>query len=422
MTMQIADLKKQNQQQPLENVKKERSIFELLEDPRVAKGMGAVATQFLTPDRFLRLAVNAIKKTPLLAQCDPKTVLGSFMTSAALGLEPNTVMQQAFLIPYKKRANIDGEWVDVYECNFQIGYRGFVTLAHRSPYVDSLEAEAIHKGDHFKHMKGSKSFLEYEKALMERGDLIGAFCFSKLASGAEAATVLPLDELMKIRSRSETYNALVRNVENAKAGKDREKAEQKLADTPWVLWEDDMCAKSAIKKHCKQLPLSPDDAMSTAAKLDGDDGNVIDMATMADPDVVRAVMADGGEIVESGAPSMATQMLEQNESPTLSQNIRPLREATTVEVNRDTGTNNQQTAAAQQRQAAGDHGPTVSEVRSRLQRATDIDVLDADADLIRTVPLEEQQALTDLYRERRNALANPEPTARRPQPRQMNIE
>lgn len=275
-----------------------KSIFDLLSDERTKKGIQAVAGQFLTPDRFLRLAINAIHKTPRLAECNPRSVLGAFMASAALGLEPNTVQQQAFLIPYAKRGKLpSGQWGVVgYDCQFQIGYRGFVTLAHRSPYISMIQAEAIHEGDFFDHMQGSEAFLKYRKALKDRGDLIGAFCHTKLESGIEMATVLPLDELHKIRSKSETYNALVRNVEYAKNEKDRQKEEKKLAETPWVMWEDDMAAKSAIKKQAKQLPLMPGDAFSSAAEIDNaSDGLTIDMAAMADPDVARSVVEDGYE-------------------------------------------------------------------------------------------------------------------------------
>lgn len=297
MATNIAELK---QSAPAE--RKPATIFDLLTSPKVEKGIKAVATQFLTPDRFLRMAINAVKKTPLLLQCDPQTLLGSFMSSAALGLEPNTIQQQAWLLPYKRRANINGRWVDVYDCQFQIGARGFVTLAHRSPHIDSLKAEAIHENDLFDHMIGSESFLKYSKTLRNRGELIGSFCYVRMESRDEMATVLPLEEIWKIRSKSETYKALTAAVEAADNQKDRLKAEQKLAETPWVLWVDDMATKSAIKKSSKQLPLVPGDAMAAATVLDQDAADtVIDMAAMADPEVVKAVMAGDEDPPEPAA-------------------------------------------------------------------------------------------------------------------------
>lgn len=293
-----------------------KTIFNYLEDPRVKTGIAAVAGKFLTADRMLRLCINAVKKAPKLAECDPQTVLGAMMTSAALGLEPNTVQQQAFLIPYKRRARIRDDWVDVYDCQFQIGARGFVTLAYRSPHIKSIAAEAIHQGDLFEHMQGSSTFLRYAKSLNDRGDLIGAFSHVHLADGGETACVLPLAEIHKIRAKSETFQSLLRDVANAGNQKDKEKAQRKLEETPWVMWEDDMASKSAIKKHAKQLPIASGDALIAAAEIDnrGELGG-IDMRAMADVEVVRSVVSEGldapaithdpGETLDAGSSGEA---------------------------------------------------------------------------------------------------------------------
>lgn len=274
----------------------QRTIFDYLDDPRVKSGIAAVAGRYLTADRMLKLCINAVKKTPLLMKCDPQTVLGAMMTSAALGLEPNTIQQQAFLIPYKRRAKIDDQWVDVYECQFQVGARGFVTLAYRSPHIKSLAAEAIHDGDRFEHEIGSATFLRYAKNLRERGPLIGSFSHVLMAEGGESVCILPLDEILKIREKSETYRALARAAASAEGAKDKAKAEEKLAETPWVMWEDDMATKSAIKKHAKLLPIAAGDALVAAAEIDNRAdvaGNTIDMRAMADPDAVRSVIGEG---------------------------------------------------------------------------------------------------------------------------------
>lgn len=383
MATNIAELKQQTA--PAE--RRPATIFDLLTSPKVERGIKAVATQFLTPDRFLRMAINAVKKTPLLMQCDPQTVLGSFMTSAALGLEPNTIQQQAWLIPYKKRAKVDDKWVDVYECQFQIGARGFVTLAHRSPHIDSLQAETIHDNDVFEHMLGSQSFLKYQKTLKDRGAPIGAFAYAKLSSGVEMATVLPYDELMKIRSRSETYKALSAAVESADSEKDRIKAEQKLAETPWVMWFDDMGAKSAIKKSAKQLPLNPGDAIASAVVLDQDSADtVVDMASMADPDTARSVVAGDAEPPEQ---------IEQQSGEAFS--IKPdlSRQPETVAAQ-----SRQQPDESTARMAKTSGVPSEADLTERLKSATTSDELEGLRPLINEIPDPDAETrLIDLYTE-----------------------
>lgn len=275
----------------------QRTILTLLQDPRIGAGLAAVAGKFMTKDRLLRLCINAVKKTPDLLKCDPQTVLGAMMTSCALGLEPNTVQQQAFLIPYKKSRKVGNNWVEEFDCQFQIGARGYVTLAYRSEHIQLLDAAAIHDGDHFKHRRGSNSFLEYETTLKDRGPLIGAFSYVRMTSGAESSIVLPLDEIMKIRGKSETFRSLVKRVEGARDEAERLRAQAKLDETPWVLWEDDMSTKSAIKKHAKNLPIAAGDSFAVAAGIDdaGESG-ALDLGAMVDPERVRQAVADVDDV------------------------------------------------------------------------------------------------------------------------------
>jgi len=327
-----------------------KTILDYLDDKRVQTGLAAVAGKFLSADRVLRLCVNAIKKTPKLIQCEPQSVLGALMTSTALGLEPNTVQQQAFLIPYKKRAKIGGQWVDVLECQFQIGYRGFITLMYRSKRVVSVTSSAIHRGDVFDNEEGSNAFLRYKKALEERGELIGSFSYVKLTDMGESSCVLPLDEVYKIRARSESFRTLSLAVEQAENDKDRRKAEDKLAECPWVMWEDDMAAKSAIKKHAKGLPIASNDALlglvSASEVDDSADAGVLDLASLVDPDHVKATMAGDdppklenhpSETIEGmggtvGAQAKQGEIVDADPFATkqqqTAQTIRPLNEAT----------------------------------------------------------------------------------------------
>lgn len=280
-----------------------KSILEWLDDPKFKAGLSAVAGKFLTAERMTRLVVNSINRTPRLAECEPRSILGSVMASAALGLEPNTVQQQAFLIPYKRNVKQGNTWTSVYECQFQIGYRGFITLAYRSPLILSLAAEAVHTGDTFEHEQGSKTFLRFVKRIDgQRGDLVASWAHVKLQSGAEIVCVLPFDELLRIRSRSESYRSTQAAIDSAGDAKARARAEQNFADTPWNLWVDDMAAKSAVKKLAKILPLGASDLIMAAANLD-DAGETrrVDLSQFTDPDVARGVLLDGYEPPASAA-------------------------------------------------------------------------------------------------------------------------
>lgn len=277
--------------------RKPHTLLDLLDNPRTKNGLQHVAGKTMSADRILQLATTAVKTTPQLLQCNPKSVLGAIMASTALRLEFNTKLQHAFLIPYKKRANVNGRWIDTFDCQFQVGYRGFVVLAYRSPSVKDLRFNAVRRGDRFEHMEGSETFLRFSKNMEgDRGELIGAFSHAHMANGGESAVVLTRADVFKIRMKSETYNYLASELDKAKReGNEKEiaKAQKKFEETPWMQWEEPMWSKSALKQHTRFLPLDPGDALAAGALLDGAgdrdaDGSIIDLSAMSDPDVALA--------------------------------------------------------------------------------------------------------------------------------------
>ena len=89
----------------------------------------------LTPERFTRSALSAINNTPSLADCTPMSFIAALMNAAQLGLEPNTPLGQAYLIPYKNKG--------VLECQFQLGYKGLIDLAYRTGQMQMIQAHVV---------------------------------------------------------------------------------------------------------------------------------------------------------------------------------------------------------------------------------------------------------------------------------------
>ena len=79
-------------------------------EPEIKKALPSV----ITPERFTRMVFTALSSTPKLQQCTPQSFLGAMMQAAQLGLEPNTPIGQAYLIPYGN------------SCQFQLGYKGLL--------------------------------------------------------------------------------------------------------------------------------------------------------------------------------------------------------------------------------------------------------------------------------------------------------
>src|SRR5437016_4762781 len=64
--------------------------------------------------KFLSSVMAAVQKLPKLLECEPMSLINSFMTMAQLGLMPSDVSGEAYVLPYKDKAQ------------FQLGYQGLV--------------------------------------------------------------------------------------------------------------------------------------------------------------------------------------------------------------------------------------------------------------------------------------------------------
>ncbi len=98
-------------------------------EPEIRRALPAV----ITPERFTRMALSAINNTPELADCTPMSFIAALMNAAQLGMEPNTPLGQAYLIPYRNKGTL--------ECQFQLGYKGLIDLAYRG--TDNIHLRTI---------------------------------------------------------------------------------------------------------------------------------------------------------------------------------------------------------------------------------------------------------------------------------------
>ena len=122
----------------------------------------------LASERFQRVALTAFNSNPKLQTCDPMTFIAAMMQSAQLGLEPNTPLGLAYLIPYKVKG-ID-------KVQFQIGYKGLLELAHRSGKIKTLYAHEVRANDEFDIDYGLEQKLTHKPLLVgDRGEVIGYY-------------------------------------------------------------------------------------------------------------------------------------------------------------------------------------------------------------------------------------------------------
>ena len=200
--------------------------------PEVRKALPSV----ITPERFTRIVLSAISNNPDLQKCTPQSFLGAMMNSAQLGLSPNTPTGEAYLIPYRNKGQL--------ECQFQIGYRGLISLAYRSGQVKTIYAEAVRDGDEFNYELGLEPKLVHKPADKNRGDITYFYAVFKLVNGGEGFTVMSKDDMDKhMRKFSKAANA---------------------GYSPWQTNYEEMGKKTVIKRVLKLAPLSSDIQMNIA--------------------------------------------------------------------------------------------------------------------------------------------------------------
>lgn len=157
----------------------------------------------MTPERMIRVALTAVSRSPKLQLCDPLTICGAIVQSSILGLEPDPVLGEAFLVPYKnnKRKGPDGK-AGVYECQLQVGYKGHVKLARNSGEIADVYAELVCENDEFDYGIGPGATLTHKPPKTgERGKCIGAWAGYLLTSGQFKYHYMTREEIEAHRDR-----------------------------------------------------------------------------------------------------------------------------------------------------------------------------------------------------------------------------
>jgi recombination protein RecT len=192
--------------------------------PEIARAV----PQHIKPERMARIIMTAIRTVPKLAQCDPVSFLACVFSASQLGLEPNTPLGHAWLIPrYNSKTRRD-------ECTLLIGYQGMMDLSYRSGIVKSIQARAVYEGDEFEYVMGLDPVLRHtpsQRPDREKQKVTHAWAIFTLRNGGFVMEVLSRAAIDARRARS--------------ASADR---------GPWVTDYAAMAVKSAIRAAWKYAP------------------------------------------------------------------------------------------------------------------------------------------------------------------------
>lgn len=238
-------------------------------ETEIAKALPSV----ITPERFSRIVLTALSSNPKLQECTPQSFLGAMMTAAQLGVEPNTALGQAYLIPFKNKG--------VMECQFQLGYKGLLDLAYRSGEVSNIQAQEVYENDIFEFEYGLEPKLRHVPAKTNRGDVVCYYAIFKMKDGGYSYSVMSVDDVRKHGQKfSKTFGF-----------------------GPWQTNFDEMAKKTVLKKVLKYAPLKSDFVRAIAQdetiKKDISDDMSLVNSEIIDVEAVEVVDEETGEIISN---------------------------------------------------------------------------------------------------------------------------
>jgi len=205
--------------------------------------LAAVLPKHVDADRMLKLALGALRTTPKLLNCNVESLMGAVVTCSTLGLEPNTPLGHAYLIPFENRQK------GTTDVQIVFGYKGLIDLARRSGQIVSIAAHEVCANDEFAFSYGLDEMLTHKPALTNRGDPIAFYAVAKLVGGGYAFEVMGRDQVEEIRDASQNYKFA------------REKGK-----SVWGQHFVEMGRKTVLRRLFKYLPVSIE--LATAANID----------------------------------------------------------------------------------------------------------------------------------------------------------
>jgi recombination protein RecT len=236
-----------------------KELREWLQGETFKRELAALLPRTMSPERFVRIAFQAIHRNPDLLKCSQESFFNCLLSLGAMGLEPDG--RRAHLIPFKE------------ECTLVVDYKGIKELVRRNHDVSSMHCDVVGANDEFEIRFGTRGILDHKPNLEDRGKILCAYSWVKLPDGNEEFDVMNVAEIEAVRKRSRSANK-----------------------GPWVTDWAEMAKKTVFRRHAKSLPLSPE----TREALDGRDS---DADSLTEQERFNAAAPASGNVLPARPPA-----------------------------------------------------------------------------------------------------------------------
>lgn len=213
----------------------EVNILRKLSDPKIRSAMQTRLGQIFGVDEMIAMVATCLRQSPLLAKCDPLTVVGAVLEVAQVGLRLDRTLGQAYLVPFKNGRRSRSAGRDIYEAQLVLGYRGMITMAEHAERVVAVRAKIVYANDAFEYAEGLEPRLVHRPCdTRDRGKPTHVYAVIHKAGGVAVPYVLPWWRIEDLRD-----------------------AQVARGNTIWSTNTEEMGLKTAIRRGLKYHPLSP---------------------------------------------------------------------------------------------------------------------------------------------------------------------
>lgn len=194
-------------------------------------------------DRVMAAVKLAGDRNQDIWRCKPGSIARCVGLCALTGLSPGGPLPECDLIPRKRQRNINGNWQEWFELDWQMGWRGYQVLTGRT----GAQADPIpvFEGDHFVWSE-MPPMLEHAPSLDGVADWDTLLCcYTRVTNpdGTHRCKVIRKGDIEKRRALSEAWQHYLKVSEDPKAPEWKRKNAE---SAPWFKWPVEMAQKTAL--------------------------------------------------------------------------------------------------------------------------------------------------------------------------------
>ena len=175
-----------------------------LSNENVRSGIAKVVSE-KRMDTFVTSIVSASQANPALARCTNPSILSVALMGESLKLPPSPQLGYYYFVPYKNKKNVNGQWVEVEEAQFQLGWKGYIQLAIRSGMYKNIVVNAVKDGEAIYNPITEEITLTPITDPVERAKAktIGYYAMFELNTGFRKQVFMPYEEMY---NHAKTYS------------------------------------------------------------------------------------------------------------------------------------------------------------------------------------------------------------------------